>query len=69
MAYREVTMVEVKEVLRQWLGGEPKKRVAQRLSLSPRTVRRYCKLAERHGARVQEGATTGPGAGNAKSGS
>jgi hypothetical protein len=28
MAYREVTMVEVKEVLRQWLGGEPKKRVA-----------------------------------------
>ncbi len=55
MAYREVTMVEVKEVLRQWLGGEPKKRVAQRLSLSPRTVRRSCELAERHGARVQEG--------------
>lgn len=55
MAYREVTMVEVKEVLRQWLGGEPKKRVAARLSLSPRTVRRYCELAERHGARVQDG--------------
>ena len=55
MAYREVTMVEVKEVLRQWLGGEPKKRVAKRLSLSPRTVRRYCELAERHGMRVQDG--------------
>ena len=55
MSYREVTMVEVKEVLRQWLAGEPKKRVAKRLSLSPRTVRRYCELAERHGMRAQEG--------------
>jgi len=55
MAYREVTMVEVKEVVRQWLAGEPKKRVAQRLSLSPQTVRRYCALAERHGMRAQDG--------------
>jgi transposase len=55
MAYREVTMVEVKEVLRQWLAGEPKKRVAKRLSLAPRTVRRYCELAEQHGMRVQDG--------------
>ena len=53
MAYREVTMVEVKEVLRQWLGGEPKRRVALRLGLSPKTVRRYCELAERHGISVE----------------
>lgn len=28
MAYREVTMIEIKEVLRQWLAGVPKKRLA-----------------------------------------
>jgi len=30
MGYREVTMVEVKEVLRLWLGGVAKKRIAGR---------------------------------------
>jgi len=41
MAYREVTMVEVKEVLRQWLAGVGKKRIAARVGLDPKTVRRY----------------------------
>ena len=27
MAFREVTMLEIKEVLRRWLGGEAKKRI------------------------------------------
>jgi hypothetical protein len=31
MAYREVTMIEIKEVLRQWMAGERGKRIARRL--------------------------------------
>ena len=41
MAYREVTMLEVKEVLRLWLGGAPKKRISAQLGLNVKTVRRY----------------------------
>jgi hypothetical protein len=29
MAYREVTMIEVKEVLRQWLAGQSRKAMAK----------------------------------------
>lgn len=43
MAYREVTMIEIKEVLRRWVSGTPKKRIAAQLELDPRTVRRYVK--------------------------
>jgi hypothetical protein len=46
MAFREVTMVEIKEVLRQWLAGVGKKRIAARLGLDPKTVRRYARAAE-----------------------
>lgn len=46
MAYREVTMVEVKEVLRQWLAGVGKKKIAARIGLDPKTVRRYVRAAE-----------------------
>lgn len=45
MAYREVTMLEVREILRQWLAGMPLKRVAARLSCDPKTVRRYVRAA------------------------
>src|SRR6266540_367554 len=45
MPYREVTMFEVKEVLRLWLEGVAKKRIAARLGLDPKTVRRYVKAA------------------------
>jgi DNA-binding NarL/FixJ family response regulator len=38
MGYREVTMVEVKEVLRLWLGGVAKKRIAAELGLDVKTV-------------------------------
>ena len=41
MAYREVTMLEVKEVLRLWLAGVAKKRIAVQLGLNVKTVRRY----------------------------
>jgi hypothetical protein len=38
--FREVTMVEITEVLRLWLAGTPKKRIAAQLGLDPKTVRR-----------------------------
>jgi Mu transposase-like protein len=43
--YREVTMLEVKEVLRLWREGVPTKRVAVQLGLDPKTVRRYLHAA------------------------
>ena len=55
MAYREVTMVESKEVLRLWLGGPAKKRIARQLGLDPKTVRRYIKAAEGCGLRREHG--------------
>jgi Mu transposase, C-terminal domain len=46
MAYREVTMVEIKEVLRLWRAGTKKKRIAAQLTLDVKTVRRYVAAAE-----------------------
>ena len=43
--YREVRMVEITEVLRLWRAGVPKKRIAARLGLDPKTVRRYVTVA------------------------
>lgn len=45
MSYREVTMIEVKEVLRLWVAGTAKKRIAAMLGLDPKTVRRYVEVA------------------------
>src|SRR5436190_6093608 len=49
--YREVTMVEVKEVLRRWRAGVPTKRLAAQLGLDPKTARRYLRAAEAAGLR------------------
>jgi transposase len=49
MAYREVTMLEVKEVLRLWLSGVARKRIAAQLGLNVKTVRRYIAAAEASG--------------------
>ncbi len=38
MAFREVTMIEVKEVLRQWLAGVGKKTIAARVGLDLGTI-------------------------------
>jgi transposase len=46
MAYREVTMFEIKEALRLWMLGVAKKRIAAMLGLDPKTVRRYIEVAE-----------------------
>jgi len=39
--YREVTTVEITEVLRLWRDGVARKRIAAQLGLDPKTVRRY----------------------------
>ena len=49
MAHREVTMLEVKEVLRLWLAGVPKKGIAASLGLDVKTVRRYLRAAKAAG--------------------
>jgi transposase len=51
--YREVTMIEVKEVLRLRGEGLPKKRIAAQLGLDPKTVRRYLTAAATAGVRVR----------------
>lgn len=57
MAFREVTMLEVKEILRLWLAGVPKKRIAQQLGFDVKTVRRYLAAARARGLdRAQGGA-------------
>ena len=55
MAFREVTMLEIKEVLRRWLGGEAKKRIARQLGVGRNTVRHYIEVAEDHGLTAQAG--------------
>lgn len=56
--YREVTMVEVKEVLRLWRAGLPRKRLAAQLGLDPKTVRRYLEAATAAGVRAEGDAVT-----------
>ena len=45
--FREVTMVDITEVLRLWVAGTPKKRIAAQFGLDPKTVRRYVAVARR----------------------
>jgi transposase len=49
MAYREVTMLELREVLRLWLAEGGKKPIAAQLGLDVKTVRRYLRAAEESG--------------------
>jgi transposase len=55
MAFREVTMLEVKEILRLWLRGVPKKRIAQQLGFDVKTVRRYLDAAKTRGIEQAHG--------------
>ncbi len=48
-------MLEIKEVLRLWLAGRPKKQIARQLGLDPKTVRRYVGAAEAGGLSVEHG--------------
>jgi transposase len=55
MAFREVTMLEVKEVLRLWLLGVPKKQIATQLGFDVKTVRRYLAAAKASGVEQTHG--------------
>ncbi len=48
-------MLETKEVVRLWLGGVPKKRIAARLGVDAKTVRHYVRVAEGVGLRAGQG--------------
>lgn len=54
MAFREVTMLELKEVLLRWLAGEPKKAIARQLGVARNTVRRYVDAAVAEGLSAGE---------------
>ena len=56
--YREVTMIELREVLRLWQEHLPKKRIAARLGLDPKTVSRYLRAAEAAGLPAQPSAVS-----------
>lgn len=49
MAFREVTVLEIKEVLRRWLRGEAKSEIARQCGAARGTVRSYIKAAEADG--------------------
>ncbi|MFT3914862.1 MAG: hypothetical protein QM704_12345 [Anaeromyxobacteraceae bacterium] len=55
MAFREVTMLEAKEILRLWLTGVPKRRIALQLGLDVKTVRRYLAAARARGVEPAHG--------------
>jgi len=49
VAYREVHVVEVKEILRQWMLGRKLRGIARSLGMDRKTVRRYVEAAEEAG--------------------
>jgi transposase len=49
MAFREVSVIEVREVLRAWLGGAGLRTVAQQAGVDRKTARRYVAAAEAAG--------------------
>lgn len=52
MSYREVHVIEVKEVVRLWSGGESLRMISRLTGLDRKTVRRYVKAAQQAGCRV-----------------
>ena len=54
MAFREVSVVEVREVLRAWLSGVGLRTVAEQAGVDRKTARRYVQAAEAAGV-VRDG--------------
>lgn len=54
MSYREVHVVEVKEVVRLWSLGESQRSIARLTNLDRKTVRRYVKAAQQSGCQAGE---------------
>jgi transposase len=55
MAFREVTMLEIKEVLLLWLAGVGKKAIARKVEIDRNTIRRYLRAAEKSGLTATSG--------------
>jgi transposase len=55
MPYRELTMMDVREVLRRWAAGQSTRKIARETGADRKTVDRYTKAARRLG--VEPGAT------------
>jgi len=45
MGYREVSVIEVREVLRRWVLGEGQRSIARNTGVDRKTVRRYVEAA------------------------
>lgn len=54
MSYREVHVVEVREVVRLWSRGESLRSISRRTGLDRKTVSRYVKAAQQVGCKVGE---------------
>ena len=57
MAFREVAVVEIREVLRAWLSGSGLRKVAEQAGVDRKTARRYVRRRSRRDWPV----TAGPG--------
>jgi len=55
MAYREVSVIEIKEVLRLWLAGHSLREVTRLVALDRKTVRRYVQAAQAAGVAREGG--------------
>jgi DNA-binding CsgD family transcriptional regulator len=49
MAFRELTVVEVKEILRRWKSGASLREISAAVGADRKTVRRYVEEARRRG--------------------
>jgi predicted DNA-binding transcriptional regulator YafY len=55
MAYREVSVIEIREVLRLWLGGQSLREVTRLAGVDRKTVRRYVQAAQAAGVAREGG--------------
>ena len=55
MAFREVRVIDVREVLRAWLAGEGLRTAAERAGVDRKTARRYVAAGEAAGLRRDGG--------------
>ena len=49
MAYREVGMVQVREIVRRWLAGDGLRAIARAMGVDRKTVAEYVRLAQAAG--------------------
>jgi response regulator of citrate/malate metabolism len=49
MSYRELTMIDVKELLRRWSAGQSNRKIARESGADRATVRRYVEIARELG--------------------